>query len=317
MSLRPLVLAVLAASLVAPAVAGLPPRRPITALAPVTTLPIGHHPDWVEITADAVWVGSSGPDAVHRIDPASNTVTARVELPGAPCAGLAAGFGSLWVPLCGPKPALARVDLATHALTAVLGYGTAAECGITTSPDSVWLVTVAGALVRVDPASGLIRQSVALPAGACNPLYSDGIVWVTNAAGAGVVAVDAARAMVLATVPTRPHPRFLAAGAGSVWTLNQGDGSLTRLDAHTRRVVQTIELGMAGRGGDVAYGAGRIWTTLSGVPLAMTDAATGTVLAEWSGAGGDSLRLGFGAVWLTNYEAGTVTRIPLEAVPAR
>ena len=36
-------------------------------------------------------------------------------------------------------------------------------------------------------------------------------------------------------------PRFLAVGEGSVWTLNQGDGSISRVDLKTNKVVATIE----------------------------------------------------------------------------
>src|SRR5262245_1320621 len=76
------------------------PQRSIAELHTVTTLKVGETADWVAITPDAVWVGSTGPHAVHHIDPKSNKIVASVMLPGEPCAGLAVGFGSLWVPLC-------------------------------------------------------------------------------------------------------------------------------------------------------------------------------------------------------------------------
>src|SRR5580658_8040899 len=78
--------------------------RSISELVPVATFALGKTADWVAVTSDAVWVGSTGPFAVHRIDPNTNRVIAQVALAGAPCAGLAVGFGSLWVPLCTPTP---------------------------------------------------------------------------------------------------------------------------------------------------------------------------------------------------------------------
>src|SRR5580693_1711868 len=108
------------------------PRRSIAELTPEATIHVGKTADWVAITADAVWVGSTGPFAVHRIDPQTNQVVASVALPGEPCAGLATGFGSLWVPMCTAKPSLAKVDLAANRLTAVFDVGpAAAEGGIT------------------------------------------------------------------------------------------------------------------------------------------------------------------------------------------
>jgi hypothetical protein len=85
----------------------LPPRRSISELTPAATIHVGKTADWVAVTADAVWVGSTGPYAVHRIDPKTNRLTASVALPGEPCAGLATGFGSLWVPMCTAVPSLA------------------------------------------------------------------------------------------------------------------------------------------------------------------------------------------------------------------
>jgi len=275
------------------------------------TLKVGHTADWVAISPGAVWVGSTSPDAVNRIDPRTNRLVATVALPGEPCAGLAVGFGALWVPLCGKTPRLARVDLASNAVTEIPGVGPPmGEGGIAASRDSVWLVIdKAGTLARIDPATPRIRQRVSLPPGSFNPLYYRGVVWVTNAAGAAVTAVDAASGAVRATIPTGPNPRFLAAGAGAIWTLDQGDGSLTEIDARSRRPIRTVALGTPGHGGDIKFGRGVVWTTMAHVPLTATDAATGKVLRQWVGQGGDSLAVSGGAIWLTDYAAGTISRI--------
>lgn len=291
----------------------------IATLQPVATVKIGKTADWVAVTPDAVWVGSTGPNAVHHIDPGTNTEAATVVVPGEPCAGLVTGFGSLWVPLCAAQPALARVDLASNRLQAVFNVGTAAECGITASDDSLWLVTdaAAGLLARIDPATGAIRQKVRLPAGSCNPHFSAGIVWVTNAKGAALTAVAADTGTILATVATGPNPRFLTDGANSIWTLNQGDGSLTRVDISTRRTITSIPLGTPGHGGDIAFGSDVIWTTMANIPLTATSTKTNMVLRQWRGPGGDSLAIGHGALWLTDYHKGTLTRLRLEDALAR
>ena len=289
-------------------------RRGFSELKPVATIRVGRTADWVTVTDDAVWVGSTGPNAVHRIDPATNRRVATVKLPGEPCAGLATGFGSLWVPLCAARPALARVDLATNRLLAVTSPGpAAAEGGIAASADSLWLVTDnQGTLARLDPASGAVRQRVQLPTGAYNPVASAGTVWVSQAQGAAVIAVDATSGSIVATIETGPGPRFLAAGGGSIFTLNQGDGSLSRIAVDERRATSRTLLGTPGHGGDIAYGAGIVWTTVAGTPLTATDAASGRVIRQWVGRGGDSLGLGHGAIWLTDYHRGTIARVRIE-----
>jgi streptogramin lyase len=288
--------------------------RSIGELNVAAKLHLGKTADWVAIAPDAVWVGSTGPFAVHRIDAKTNRQVAIVKLPGEPCAGLAIGFGSLWVPLCGRTQTLAQVDLESNKLLNVFKVGAAAaEGGVTTSPDSVWLVVdKGGSLARIDPATGAVRQTVRVPPGSYNPLYSDGQVWVTRADGAELTAVDAVTGVVSATAQTGPGPRFLTAGAGAVWTLNQGDGTLTRVDVVTKKTTKSIALGTPGHGGDISFGGGMVWTTVWKTPLSVVDGASATLLCQWKGPGGDSLGIGDGAIWLTDYKGGTVSKFSLD-----
>lgn len=288
-------------------------RRSIGELNRTAVLHLGKTADWVSISSDAVWVGSTGPFAVNRIDPTTNKHVATVRLPGEPCAGLALGFGSLWVPLCSATPSLARVDLQSNRLDGVFKTGPAGpEGGIAASADSLWLIIDRrGSLARIDPDTGSVRQITHLPAGSYNPLYKDGKIWVTRADGSEVTSVDASTGAILATISTGPGPRFLTAGAGAVWTLNQGDGSVTRIDANTRQVTGTIALKIPGKGGDIGFGGGMIWATVWKVPLSLVDGATAVLRCQWTGPGGDSLGIGHGAIWLTDYHAGTVSRFEL------
>jgi len=290
--------------------------RPISELTPTATIHLGKTADWVAITADAVWVGGTGPNAVHRIDPVTNKRVATVELAGEPCAGLAVGFGSVWIPLCGQPPTLAKVDLTRNAVTAVFPTGPAGpEGGIAAGGDSVWLIVDAqGSLARIDPDTGAVRQTIRVAAGSYNPLFSAGRIWVTRAAGAELTSIDAASGNVLGTTGTGPGPRFLTAGAGSVWTLNQGDGSMTRIDVRSRRALGTIPLSTPGHGGDISFGGGMVWTSMPRVPLSAVSAASFKLQCQWAGPGGDALGIGHDAIWLTDYHAGTISRLELPAV---
>jgi virginiamycin B lyase len=286
------------------------------------TLQIGKTADWVAITPDKVWVGSTGPFAVNEIDPSTNQMT-RVELPGEPCAGLATDAESLWVPLCADKakttsPKLAKVDLKTHAVN-VFDVGPAGpEGGVTVGAGSVWLVTdKQGSLARINRSDGSVVQTLHIPPGSYNPRFADGHVWVTHVGAAEITSVDPATGKVVAHKKTGKHPRFLTSGAGAVWTLNQGSGDITRVDT-AGGPTKTIPVNTPGFGGDIAYGEGRIWSTSMAtrkVPLSAIDASTLAVLCQWEGKGGDSLNVGFGAVWLTDYHGGTLSRIALSDLP--
>ena len=152
---------------------------------------------------------------------------------------------------CAKPPTLARVDVNTNEISAILPVGTAgAEGGITASSDSIWIVTdEKGTRTRIDPRSNSVRQHIAIPPGSYNPLFSDGMIWITGVDRNVLTVVDASSGDVLASLRVGPKPRFLTAGNGSVWTLNQGDGTVSRVDAVTRKVTATIRVGIPGVGG--------------------------------------------------------------------
>ncbi len=290
---------------------GLAPQSIADSLPPAATFALGGTPDWMAVTDDSVWVSNAALKSVQRIDVATNALAARVAVPGEPCSGLAFGFGSLWVPLCGTHRGLARIDPATNRIASVLPVAPAlSEGGIAASGDSIWMATGNGMLSRIDPATNRIRQSITVPRGSYNPLFSDGIVWVTSGEKNLLTAIDASSGSIVATIAVGSKPRFLTAGNGAVWTLNQGDGSVSKVDIATKRLIATIDAGVPGGGGEISYGAGSVWATIIGVPLARIDATTGAV-RQWGGRGGDAVRFGHDSIWLTDYFNGVLWRLPV------
>ena len=72
----------------------------------VRTIDVGVGADSVAVGAGAIWVGNSLGGTVTRVDPASNRVTARIRVGGAP-RGLAIGNGRVWISLAGTGRAAA------------------------------------------------------------------------------------------------------------------------------------------------------------------------------------------------------------------
>jgi len=293
--------------------------RQIAELTPVVTLPTGKSSSWVEVTKESVWVASESPNVVHRIDPRSNKEVATVALPGNACAGLTSGFGHLWVPLCGTAPSLAAVDLKTNRISSVLKLGPPRpEGGIAASKDSLWIVTdEKGALVRIDPASESVRQTVQVPPESYNPIYFQNRIWVTHPKGSEVTVVDARDGRIVATVRTGAGPRFLTSDAVSVWTLNGGDNTVSQIDGKSLKVVKSIPLNVEARGGDIKSGQGFVWVTLQKTPLTVIDARKAELVCQWTGTGGDSMGLGPNAVWLSNVREATVARYDVTQSLAR
>lgn len=286
-------------------------RREMSTLKPIAVFPAEGTPDWQVITDDAVWVTNGPKNTVHRLDPKSNTVAAVVTVGKRPCSGLAAAFGSIWVPNCGDKT-VSRIDMKTNAVTETIAIGPAeSEGGIAASADAVWLVTdKKGVLSRIDPATNKVTAEVVVPAGSAGVTFGEGFVWVTTPPTNQLTRVDPKTNAVM-TVDVGPKPRFVTAGAGSAWTLNQGDGTVSRVDAKTGKLIANIEVGIPGGGGELAFGNGHVWATAFQIPISEIDPARNAVVKQWFGDGGDSIRVGHGSIWLSNLRAGNVWRLSL------
>jgi virginiamycin B lyase len=290
-------------------------QHAIEELPPVATFVVKGHPDWLAVTDDAVWVASSNANHVVRLDARTNQPGTIITV-AEPCSGMAMDFGSLWIPSCGDH-SLVRADAKTGAIQATIPAAPAeSEGGIAVGAGSVWLVTSsAGELSRVDPATNRIVAKITIPAGSFNPVFANDSIWVSSNKGNALVRVDPATNKVISTTPIGPMPRFLTVGAGSVWVLNQGDGSISRVDATTGKLIATIKAGIPGLGGEIAFGGGSVWATVFKFPITRIDPATNTVVRQWHGAGGDSIRFAHGSIWLTSYSGEKVWRLVAPANP--
>ncbi len=139
--------------------------------------------------------------------------------------------------------------------------------------------------------------------------FADDAVWITSTEHNLLTRVDAQSNQVVAAISVGPQPRFLTVGAGSVWTLNQGDGTISRVDTATDKLVATIAAGIPGPGGEIVFGSGAVWATVIQIPISRIDPATNSVVQQWFGKGGDSIRVGHGSVWLTDLMHSTVWRL--------
>jgi virginiamycin B lyase len=285
-------------------------KRALTTITPIAIFTTGGTPDWQVLTDDAVWVANGPMNAIHRLDINTNQVAATITVGKRPCSGLAAGFGSIWVPSCGDKT-LARVDMKTNQVTATLPIPPAeSEGGIAASDDAVWLVTdAAGKLSRIDPKTNSVVAFIDVPAGSASVVYGDGAVWVTTPDKNMLTRVDAKTNKVTDSIEVGPGPRFETFGGGAIWTLNQGNGTISRVDTKTHKLVTNIEAGIPGGGGEIAYGFGHVWATIFQIPITEIDPATNTVIRQWTGDGGDSIRAGHGSIFLSNLRAHNVWRI--------
>ncbi len=284
-------------------------RKNMAQLVPIATFEVGGDPDWMAVTNNAVWVTIASKNQVKQLRAKDNAAGFIVSVKE-PCSGLVAAYGSLWIPSCGSHN-LARVSLSSGKRQAKIPVAPAdSEGGITAGAGSVWMASSsAGKLARIDPRTNKVIASVRVPSGSFCPIFFGGYLWITSSEHSLLSKVDPRTNRVVARIPVGRNPRFLTAGAGSIWTLNQGDGTVTRVDAKTNRRVADINAGLAGKGGEIAFGFNSVWATLEQFPITRIDASTNSVMTQWAGAGGDSIRAGHGSIWLTNLRGGKVWRI--------
>ncbi len=263
-------------------------------------------------TADAVWLVRSAGLAT-RVDVEKNAAAEPIAIDGLPCGGLASAFDAIWVPRCDP-PGLVRADPKSAKVVAAPGYGISSGAGaIATGTGSIWLLTDAGTVARIDPGTNAIVAEVYVAAGASDLVFHDDAIWVASGTGKRVTKINAHTNVVDKAIDVAAGPRRLAAGEGAIWSLN-ADGGVSRIDQGGSRVVATIEVGAGAAGGWIAAGEGSVWVSAPAAPLVRIDPRTNRVVHRLTGEGGGPVVVGHRSLWLAS--SGRVLRVDPRFVEA-
>jgi DNA-binding SARP family transcriptional activator/ABC-type transport system substrate-binding protein/streptogramin lyase len=216
-----------------------------------------------------LWVANADDQTLSRIDPTTRKPNGPVISLGATPAGLAVGFGSVWV-LDRDVPQLLRVDpdigrvLKKIPLPLAAGYFPA---GVTVGDGSVWAAYDSpGQLVRIDPATGRVVKRIVIGSPTAIAFGAEA-VWIGGPYD-GVTRVDPRTNTVRHREPLHNTVTGIAVGNGYVWATVGADDVVWQLDTE----------GNIQRSFDT--GSGPAGVTISG-----------------------------GAVWVVNSRDGTVTRV--------
>ena len=162
-------------------------------------------------------------------------------------------------------------------------------------------------------AAGLAATVVAVATVAATLLLTGSTLPVT-AAPNSVVAIDPKTNKIVAAIPVGNGPAAITTGLGSVWVVNAGEQTLSRIDPTTRTATR---IGSPVGPTSVAVGGGALWVATSDHKLARVDPATRAVaetrrLPRQSDPlailqGPSSVAAGQGGVWATG--AGTLVQI--------
>jgi streptogramin lyase len=206
---------------------------------------------------------------------------------------------------------ISKIDATTRAVASTFSVpGTPRS--LVSAFGSLWVGTVEGRVLRVDPSTDLVEHTWTLPnAGASTVFEEDrGAGWLA----AGPKAVYAGSVRSIARIdPVTSQLRHresttwgpMAYGFGSVWIVGT---ELQRLSGATMRPVATVPV--AGRYADVATGHGSVWLADDeGRAIIRVDPAREAVARSYDLGGAPfGVAVGAGAVWATS-EDGAVARI--------
>jgi streptogramin lyase len=273
----------------------------------------------VAVVKGAIWVSGFG--RMTRLDPGADRVVAIVKTPGTEdYSHVAVGLGAVWVTADGGR--LYRIDPKGDRVVATIPLGGPIQ-GVETGGGYVWVTRPTegdGELIRVDPATNRVSGApIKVGPGPNSVLYASGALWVTNTSPPSFTRVDPSTAEVSTFGSTAPT----AAGFGSLW--GTSDDSVVRADPRSGRPIATVRVPRASA---VAVGQGRVWVLASPRSSSPTlfypvkhTAALWEIDPMNNRIVGRPLRLdalqpialavGGRAVWVADYDSGTITRFDL------
>jgi YVTN family beta-propeller protein len=267
-----------------------------------------------EASAPAAPTGS-----LTRVDARTNRVLKRTPVGGHP-GNLAVTPGGIWMTDF-VDGVLWRYEAAAGRLERITSNGeprdlAALDGKVYVAADGRFL---SGVVSRYDASSGVRDEGIDRLA--CAVASGEGVLWVAGcpfvqrlSTGEGKL-----RELVKVFLPfrspatvenSRAQFRELAVGAGSLWVLGDAlDRRMWRLDAHTGRIRETIELGFPPT--SAAVSGGTVWITdgLNDRVVPVDVAKDRALAAVRVGRGASAIAAGSGSVWVANTLDGTVSRI--------
>jgi streptogramin lyase len=185
----------------------------------------------------SVWVTNRGSNTVSRIDPHTNDATT-VKLPFVNAGGIVAAGGYLWV---GDDSSLAtevvRLDPRTGHFTKVKAG--ARPSFVAAAAGSVFVANeVDGTVTQLDEKTGASKGTVKAGERPVNLAALPGDrpeIWVPDDVGNHLTRIDATTGEVVETMTVGTGPAVVAPDGAAVWVTNFGDGTVWRISPSARR----------------------------------------------------------------------------------
>jgi serine/threonine protein kinase len=174
--------------------------------------------DGAAIDHRALWMISSGNQAVLEVDKRTGKELGRIPISVGGIDGTAAGDGALWITDKANSTVL-RIDARTHVVKEVPVHH---PSGIAIAPGGVWIVdALDGILTELSRDGGAVLATVNLHMAQGNQDAAIAVgpdaIWVTDTFGGQLIRVDLFTHQVVARITVGPGPDSVAADANDVW----------------------------------------------------------------------------------------------------
>jgi streptogramin lyase len=227
------------------------------------TVPVVPRPNAIAIAGGRVWVGGFPDSAIVLIDPRSGKTTGRVTVPTG-TTEMAARGGSVWV-VNQLRQTVARISVRTHRVVGQPISVPGSPVAVAVTSSAVWVGSRTGArsgqrtqlLIKLDPRTGALVNTIPIPRGVQNLAVGEGAVWITNRFAPTVTRVDIQTGQQ-SIIRVGASPKGVDVGGGFVWVANEGDGTVSRIDPNTETAAPT-ETGVHPRG--IAASANAVWVS--------------------------------------------------------
>jgi DNA-binding beta-propeller fold protein YncE len=244
------VAAAAAAAVIAGSGAGSRPRPP------------GHH----SVPAAAAHGLPAGP--AHA---AALVTVSQVNLPKGNSLSLAAGYRAVWVTGIGVTY---QVDESTGRIVRTIStpgtFPNGCGSGVAAGAGAVWVTHGCRGVYRIDPHSGRVTASLAVPGVGDAVAVADGLVWVPSY-HRGLLRIQPRTGRVTGRpIPVGGGSWVMVPGTGALWVTSYGGGIVSRVDVATGAVQPFGNLDIE------AVGAGSLWTGY----VQRIDPVTGSVIAS-------------------------------------
>ena len=275
-------------------------------------IPLGSKPCGIQVAGDRVWVSNYGDSTVQWFDRRTGAASPPVAVGSAPC-GLAVGGGSVWVEDYGSDE-LSRVDQQTGRVVATIGVGHA-PYDVAFAAGAAWVTDYTdGTVSRVDARTN--RRTVVDVGGQPTGIAPvAGGLWVGLGGSGEIVRVDARTSRVTDRLQAEGGASWTAYDEDTVWFSDPQSGSVTRIDAVTRKVVTTVAVGPSPLDGVVVDGS--VYVPDRDGRIFRIDPATNKVTATLDSTTGNPFVItgAGGRLWAVDFVGTEVVSIDLARVP--